>query len=922
MEDATVSQRATPLRTQTPSELHRAQIQREELQREAALGKRHEAIKDGRFGPVLKRWVNAAVEPVSARLRLAAQAYLNRDYSEFASLVDSPLFALSATARGDERSLAAILRWCLKGTSPGRQSEGATYCDDLVLAALGAALLTMCKPGKGSPTLASVLSSAAEDARETAIGQWINQVQGPEALSRIRRKDRDNWSQKQALTGISAMMLGQVRQTLQAASRGEIHLGKAGNRSIVTVKTHTRERRITLRPPEDPWDWKLLELAFRPKGEKDIARETWLTFALLVVCCAQIELGLFELTTESTAPRKMRNNKNAPLRLAFSEEAEGSINKDIRRWLSLGFSNDPMLVPPLGGDYLTVKRNIVAGRHGPMGKRTEAEETTHWQVACDVMADTAWTINVPILEAIEHTPELKKFALDACKGNEVLFQMIFPAHKREASHEFYLPIYMDFRGRLYPRTTWVSYQGSDLQKALLCFPQRDDWPQFDPESPQGIAICLHVSSLYGGPHKLDKAPLDDRLAWFDEVSKSPALQESAIMGADEPLQLAAAFSLLRNNQPNRIAVQMDGTCNGLQHLSAMFQDEEAAPFVNLTASTYEDKPSDIYQVVADKLQEKLGRLVRLSSRDTGEHHSWVGRILKADIQIDRKLCKQPVMVLPYGGTLNTVEDALYQRIIELKPNASLWRECLTMEPGGFLNKDHKAINEGYLAFERRELADHPLFKRDMHNLAVLLWSCIQEVIPKAMSAMAAFRKIGKGLKDNALTWQCGFGETPLGIVHAYSKSEATTLKLKGLHLASAGRGLKINRGRDEIDPHKHVTGIVANFIHSQDATHLVRTMDLFRIAGGTSFGAIHDCLLCRPSEWDKLSEAVRYAFVTQYADPEHHPLRRPVKLTRVDSEVRIDYSDWYALAAEFGAELPNFGSFDPRQVIESAWFFS
>ena len=35
--------------------------------------------------------------------------------------------------------------------------------------------------------------------------------------------------------------------------------------------------------------------------------------------------------------------------------------------------------------------------------------------------------------------------------------------------DFYLPVFMDFRGRIYPVTSYFSYQGSDLERSLIEF---------------------------------------------------------------------------------------------------------------------------------------------------------------------------------------------------------------------------------------------------------------------------------------------------------------------------------------------------------------------------------------------------------------------------------------------------------------------
>lgn len=872
--------------------------------------------------PVVKRWVSATIQPVAARLRTAAQAYLNKEYTEFASLLDSPIFELAVSAQSDHlgtfTQLETLLKWCLKGHSPGRLGGAeVTHADDLVLSAIGATLLSLTRYATSSsgvpPTLTAVVVASADTARECALGQWLNLVQGVEAVAAVRRKGGDLWVQEKKLGRIASLMIGQVAPVLAAAARGEIELGHMGARSIISVSDPSRgltERQLTVRAQgltED--DWRLLKLAWKPKGEADPKRETWISFALIILCAAQMEVGWFDIVA---SPRL--GKRQGPKRIVLSELAREALLKDAQRWLHLGFAFDPMVVPPIDCGYLTVHRRIVTGRNGPMGMRTDAQETDHAEIANRVMAGTAWAVNTEMLDAIEADGNCSLWdkTLEACAGNSSTQQFILAAHKREAAtKQFYLPIYMDFRGRCYPRTTWLNYQGNDLQRSLLMFQHSGAEVGCNREtSHHGIALALHLSSRFGGPDKLDKAPLLERLAWMDDLGAMPRhrAEQDILNTADEPLTCLAAYKLLKLDQWDSIPVQMDGTCNGLQHLSALFRDHEAAPYVNLTESTYEDTPADIYQKVADLLLTEMQALMYVTP--------WVGRILKACVSVDRKLCKKPVMVLPYGGTLQSVADALEASILAQKPIDKLWKECLRMGHDGFACPDHTAIANGYMAFKDRPLERHPLFHSDVRQMAVLLWGCICQVIPKAMQAMSALREIAKKVGDQALSW-----ETPSGlwVVHAYPKSASQRLQLKGLHLAKEVRGLRINAGRDEVDPHKHVTGLVANFIHSLDASHLVKTMLLASRHSPVSFGAIHDCLLCRPTDAERVGGAVRDAFAGMYGG---NPLLGRVRLAEVGGTEWVEYPSWYAFAEAVGVELPDIGTWQPSQVIESKWFFS
>ncbi|NKW09115.1 hypothetical protein HGG76_02400 [Ochrobactrum tritici] len=88
-----------------------------------------------------------------------------------------------------------------------------------------------------------------------------------------------------------------------------------------------------------------------------------------------------------------------------------------------------------------------------------------------------------------------------------------------------------------------------------------------------------------------------------------------------------------------LPVRVDGTCNGIQHLSAMVLDEEGGASVNLIPS---EKPRDIYQEVADQLTEVL-----IADINNPIAEKWLELFEGA---APRSVTKRPVMILPYGGT--------------------------------------------------------------------------------------------------------------------------------------------------------------------------------------------------------------------------------------------------------------------------------
>lgn len=896
------------------------QLLREKAQRDSATGKRAKSVLRGDLGPVLRRWVSGSILPVAERLHQAAEAIIAGDTAGASGVLSSSLFGLATVTRS--RDLETLLRWTLKDPS---------IANDMVLTVMGSTITTLASASKPVP-LTRLLGTSASLARECAMGQFLTQVQGAKTMLKVRGSDGRAWAQRKQMDAVGAILAGQVRSALESRTPEELPLH---GRSVVSILTPEGERRrIDLWPPE-PDDWKLLELARRTKGEKDSHPTTWCSFAMLILCCAQAEAGWFDLTEMAPVEAKRRHgqHRRKAKGMVLSEGAYGAIKGDLDRWLGLGFIAEPMVVAPECGDYLSVKHREVAGGRGPMGTKTDAKGTAAWQVASDVMAGTPWCVAQGTLKAIRESEFVQSLVAKA-EPDDVKREMLLASYRRVAAEPaLYMPLFMDFRGRVYTRPHAVAYQGGDLQKGLLQFTAGNvDWRD---ASGMDRRIATHAANLYG--HGLDKAPVNERVDWFRRtvrpvakfgMTSGPGLG-TLLWEADEPIQMLTLLNLVGTSAADAIPCQIDGTCNGLQHLSALFRDETAAPWVNLVEASDEEAPKDIYGEVARRTMDALGRDVQ----ETGE--GWSARVLRA-VKIDRKLCKKAVMVLPYGGTRGTIEEAIQAGMLAQNLDSDPWANCLTTFLGAWV-RDEGAVEAGYLAFANRELKDHPLLHKDAQRLAGIVWDVIVELLPKPMAAMQTFRDIAKHVGDRALEWSTGrvgtgiYGRSPadfegvhtdchsakdLWVVQAKAKSERSTLQFKGLQLPGSVRGLSIRPGKDEVDAHAHVSGIVANFIHSQDASHLARTMARF---DRRSFGAIHDCFITRPSLMGRLGVSTREAFESQY---EADPLAQPVVVRRIEGNEADAYPSWYALAEACGVSFPDKGEWRPKEVTRSAWFFS
>lgn len=176
---------------------------------------------------------------------------------------------------------------------------------------------------------------------------------------------------------------------------------------------------------------------------------------------------------------------------------------------------------------------------------------------------------------------------------------------------------VDYRGRFYAMTRGVSPQGSDLQKALLM--AKDGAPL---RGPGALKWFMAAGANRFG---FDKAPLVERVAWVDErhdmimaVAEDP-ISHREWAEADCPFQFLAWCFEYRDWKEQgdafltRLPLGQDGSCNGLQHFSAMLRDAVGGTATNLVPS---GRQQDIYGLVAVET-------ARIISEDTGDDEAGI-----------------------------------------------------------------------------------------------------------------------------------------------------------------------------------------------------------------------------------------------------------------------------------------------------------
>ena len=377
----------------------------------------------------------------------------------------------------------------------------------------------------------------------------------------------------------------------------------------------------------------------------------------------------------------------------------------------------------------------------------------------------------------------------------------------------------DFRGRMYAITSAFSPQGPDMGKGML---------EFANGKILGDRGFYHLKVHYANLCGYDKVSFDDRAIYTDER------REAILACAADPLgdakhlwvdadkqycalaaifELADAYTLGPAFTINRVAIARDGSCNGLQHYSAILRDPVGAAATNVR------RASD--RVVAD-IYTEVGKAAGVRIVADGEHPAWCTHGAEG---LPRKLAKKPVMTLPYGSTKRSCVDSVLDYLSDL------------------------------------DSPEFPTTSRmtDAQWCTNHLWDAISDVVVSARVGMDWLQGVAADLakKGHPLTWTA-----PSGFVVHQARCK---IKKKRIRTQLGGDvSLQIGEFIDELDSRKQSAGFAPNYVHNQDGCHMGFT--ILRMPEDTDFAMVHDSYGTYACDTDALDAAIRDAFVELYAD--------------------------------------------------------
>lgn len=450
----------------------------------------------------------------------------------------------------------------------------------------------------------------------------------------------------------------------------------------------------------------------------------------------------------------------------------------------------------------------------------------------------------------------------------------------------FFPYSLDFRGRVYPIADYLQPQGNDLAKSLLMFSQGKP---IDIDGARWLAI--HGANCLGEvpEGKVSKMTLDERVEWVHAHTRQiVAVVEEPFtdkwwITADDPLQFFAFCvewkNLLEANVRNEeyicaLPVNMDGSCNGLQHFSAMLRDEVGGAAVNVMPQM---QPQDVYQRVADTVLDALELLAAAGDEVAA-------KILGMKL-VTRKLTKRPTMTFGYGSKRFGFKYQLKDYLRGLE-NWLQIRSRFSVEM-----KDGKEKSQVGAA---------------CGLLARLIEESLGAVVVKAAEGMKWMQRCARGIVKTGRAVEWTVPVTGFRVRQEYVK-----WKRQQIQTVLAGNLVwpRLNIPTIDLDPIKQANAISPNVVHSLDAAALMLTVSQAAAEGVEAFAMIHDSYGATPADCGVLARCCRQSFVRLY--------------TMQD----VVWSLYQQFAAQHEDPLkcpepPSKGSLDVNGVLASDYFFA
>ena len=456
-------------------------------------------------------------------------------------------------------------------------------------------------------------------------------------------------------------------------------------------------------------------------------------------------------------------------------------------------------------------------------------------------------------------------------------------------YDFYQSMYLDYRGRIYNKDPYFSYQSNDLARAHFLFKEEKEVDQAGAEY-----TFIHAAASFNETYTIDRldqadwltldyiTPLQndglvdisvDKMGVIDkhnwtvehiekilDVAENPIDNQKYWQSAEKPwvflslcFEIGGIVGSALTGEPyySSMPISIDGVNNGTQHLAAMSLDETAGKLVGLIPM---EIPKDFYLV--------MGKEILNLNKDTD-----IGNKLnKIPMKLIRKgISKRGSMTRAYDAGARKIGEIIYQDSYDAGITAQY---NITRSDSKVLGKDlvqaYDSVCHGPVEI-KRYLQALVLHKIERMNHKDISWET-PSGFPVLTQKWVARKKVYQGQLQKRK------------ISHVY---------------------LDIT---DKPALAEHLSAIGANWVHSYDASHMSLVINKL---GFASFGAIHDSFSVHAANVEQLIDVTKSEFIKMYA-----------KDIFKDMHDEIVWGD-----AKFQEDKPELGNLILEDIYLSDFFF-
>jgi DNA-directed RNA polymerase len=536
-------------------------------------------------------------------------------------------------------------------------------------------------------------------------------------------------------------------------------------------------------------------------------------------------------------------------------------------------------------------------RHRPFVRPKAGRKLAMYEQGCEevfgaanALQETGWKIHPDVLAAVDAVAQAspERLRLDERKQRKLAVDLWLA--KDYKAQTIYWPMFADFRGRLYPMSSYLQPQSWDFARGLLRFDH--GLPLETEDSRRWFQI--HGANVFGE----DKVSFDARIDWVArnereilEVAKDP-LDCQWWTEADKPTQFLnwcleySDWKAQGASFRSALPISVDGSNNGLQLLSLLLRDPRGGYATNCLPC---DTPQDVYQRVADRLLHNLRAEARTEPawkkrREDREVPTFV-ELAQEWLAwfnyepIPRSLAKRPVMTRAYGVSHYSVHGYV--------------RDWYSEQ----VDRGRAKLRDGLDPFNRTAY------------LANMLWHALDEEVVAARDGMRFLQELAAACVKHDVD---PFWVTPSGwpVSQLYPKRRKALVQFRLRGALAVHRIYRPHLDEDRMPTRNgraHRNGMSPNFVHSLDAALLHRVVNRTRDVI-PSYLMVHDSYGCHALHMQHLAQQLRQEAIAIFQEDQLLSLRNQI-----------------AALLPAGAqlpELPEYGDLDVRELENAEYFFA